>query len=208
MPARPFDVVRMLEDAIAEYCGAPLAVACTSCTVAIQLALMWCLRDRPLDGPRPSVNMPRFSYIGVPQSIIWAGGWPTFRDENWEPQGEYQLTPYPVWDSARLTTSGMFRPGQIQCLSLHWAKPLGVGQGGVLLLDDGGAYDWLKRARFDGRREGVSPQEDTFDMLATHSYMSPATAAEGLTRLALLPKHNDPLPWDAYRDLSTIPLFR
>jgi hypothetical protein len=76
----------------------------------------------------------------VPQSIIHAGGRPTFRDEDWV--GAYQLKPLPVWDCARRFTSGMFvndaHDGrgfvpQFQCVSFHAAKILGDTQGGAIL---------------------------------------------------------------------------
>jgi hypothetical protein len=38
--------------------------------------------------------------------------------------------------------------------------------------------------------------------------MTPATAAEGLMRLAVLPKHNEPLPNSDYADLSELEIFR
>jgi hypothetical protein len=38
--------------------------------------------------------------------------------------------------------------------------------------------------------------------------MSPRDAAEGLSRLAVLPRHNDPLPNDDYPDLSTLEMFK
>lgn len=209
----PFDVVRDFEHALSEYTGAPYVVATTSCTTALLLACEWALdqaettwHNKPFV---PPVDIPKRTYVGVGMSVLHAGGTLTFRSENWEPQGYYQLRPLPVWDYARLLTSDMYVPGQLQCVSFHPAKHLGLANGGgAILLDDPEADRFLRKARFDGRTEGVAPADDTFDVLGWHAYMSPATAAEGLTRLALLPKHNDPLPWDAYRDLSTVPLFQ
>lgn len=211
--SNPFDVVRTFEAALGRYVGAPYVVTTASCTTALLLACEWALNQAETTWRRkpfvPPVDIPAQTYVGVAMSVLHAGGTVTFRDEFWEPQGFYQLKPLPVWDYARLLTSGMYVPGQLQCVSFHPAKHLGLANGGgAILLDDPEADAWLRKARFDGRTEGVAPADDTFDVLGYHAYMSPATAAEGLTRLALLPKHNDPLPWDAYRDLSTIPLFR
>jgi dTDP-4-amino-4,6-dideoxygalactose transaminase len=96
----------------------------------------------------------------------------------------------------------------MQCLSFHWTKHLSIGQGGAILLDDPEAAAWLRRARFDGRTEGVAPKDDVFDVIGWHAYMMPRDAAEGLTRLALLPRHNDDLPWSDYPDLSQAPVFQ
>ncbi len=202
MSVNPFDVIRQFEHAIAEYCGSPLAVSCTSCTAGILLACAW-FRSQGLSG---QISMPKYSYVGVPMSIKHAGFDVVFRDEDWS--GEYQLFPLPLWDSARRTTRDMYRPGQMQVLSLHWSKVLGVQQGGIILLDDPEAADWLRRCRYDGRREGVPPAKDTFDMLGYHFYMSPETAAAALIRLSLLPAFNNDLPEINYPDLSLMKIFQ
>jgi len=173
---------------------------------------------------RPPIEIPRRTYISVPMSIIHAGGRPTFRDEDWV--GAYQLKPLPVWDSARWFTSGMYSgngrpvigpnpqhfgfygPGQMACTSHHWSKTLGIQQGGCILHDDPEADAWLRRARFDGRTEGVSPKDDTFTQIGYHCYLSPEVAAEGLVRIQHLPRHNAPLPSDQYPDLSTLEIFK
>jgi dTDP-4-amino-4,6-dideoxygalactose transaminase len=105
------------------------------------------------------------------------------------------------------------RTGGMACVSFHWAKTLGIQQGGAILHDNPEADRWLRKARFDGRTEGVAPSEDRFDVLGWHAYMSPETAAAGLVRLANLPKHNAPLPWGPgtesdYPDLSTLEIFK
>jgi hypothetical protein len=98
--------------------------------------------------------------------------------------------------------------GTMVCVSFHWAKTLGIQQGGAILHDNPEADAWLRRARFDGREEGVAPKEQKAWQLGWHAYMSPETAAAGLVRLALLPRHNDPLPNDDYPDLSTFEIFK
>lgn len=210
----PHQVTKDFERALCEYTGAPFAVAVNSCTMALLLAVAWFNRqDDHRSGPmsskyadRPPVNIPRFTYVGVPQAIIHAGARPVFRDEDWI--GMYRLWPLPVWDSARLLTSGMYRVGQMQCLSFHFAKTLGDTQGGAILLDDYEAYEWLKKARFDGRTEGVPPKMDTFTQIGWHCYLSPDVSARLLAHLSVLPKHNEPLPNDDYPDLSQMEVFR
>lgn len=233
----PYQVVKDFEKAVCDYTGAPYAVAVTSCTMALLLAVKWHLRvtdhidpngvrvisrrvSEGLHGPeRMAVEIPKRTYISVPMSIIHAGGWPVFRDEEWI--GMYQLKPLPVWDSARWFTQGLYdgrvdytdtkfqsHEGEMLCVSFHWTKTLGVGQGGAILHDNPEADEWFRRARFDGRREGVAPKDDVFSMIGWHCYMSPRDAAEGLSRLAILPKHNAPLPNDPYPDLSLVEVFK
>ena len=138
-------------------------------------------------------------------SIIHAGGNVAFRDEDWT--GAYQLKPYPIYDCARRFTSGMYFPGQFQCVSFHWSKILGLGQGGAILHDNPEADKWLRKVRFDGRTEGVDPKDDDI-IMGYHCYMSPETAAQGLMRLSLLPLHNPDLPNSDYPDLSRMEVFK
>jgi len=228
----PFQVVKDFERAVSEYTGAPYVVAVNSCSAALMLAVAWHLRDeytsfkghyRPQEwDDRARVEIPKRTYVSVPMSIIHAGGRPTFRDEDWE--GAYLLHPLPVWDSARWFTSGMYsqmlgwedvklaknagKNNPMVCTSHHWSKTLGIQQGGCILHDDPEADAWLRRARFDGRTEGVAPKDDNFTMVGWHCYMSPEVAAAGIIRLHSLPKHNAPLPNDDYPDLSTFEIFK
>lgn len=201
MRVDPFKVVRQFEDALAKYTGAPYCVTTTSCTMALLLSLEWMRRK----APAPVVEIPKRTYVGVAMSVVNSGHLIAFRDEDW--LGSYRLEPYPVIDAARLTTSGMYETGTLMCLSMHWTKVLGVEQGGAILLDDPDADQWLRKARFDGRTEGMPAHLDTFTDVGWHAYMSPETAAAGLVRLANLPKHNAPLPNSNYPDLSLAPIF-
>lgn len=200
----PYSIVREFEDALCDYTGAKYAVTTTSCTMAILLACAWA---RTQMGPKV-VNLPKRTYCSVPMSVIHAGHTVEFENREW--LGAYYLHPVGVVDSARHFTGGMsvgFRD-LFQCVSFHWSKHLALGQGGAILHDNTDADAWLRRARFDGRCEGVHPINDTFNVLGWHCYMSPETAAEGLMRLALLPEHNDDLPNDDYPDLSTWEIFK
>ena len=192
----PHQVTRDFEKAVCEYTGAPFCVAVNSCTMALLLACAWHKVE--------TVSIPRFTYIGVPMSIIHAGGNVVFDDREWT--GSYSLNPYPIRDSARRFTSGMYRGG-MECVSFHWSKILGLQQGGAVLHDDPEADAWLRKARFDGRTEGVAPKDDDFT-LGWHCYLSPEIAALGLVRLSFLPKHNADLPNDPYPDLSKVALFQ
>ena len=196
-----FQVVRDFEQAICDYTGAPYCVTTNSCTNALLIALAW-FREQG----KQIVSVPRFTYVSVPQSIQIAGHDVEFRDEDW--RGEYQLSPLPLWDAARRFTSGMFfRPGHMQACSFHVSKILGLDQGGCILLDNPEADAWLRKARFDGRTEGVHPRADEFTR-GFHCYLSPTIAAHGLWRLSFLPKHNEDLPNSDYPDLSKVPLFQ
>lgn len=212
----PHQVTKDFERELCRYTGAPFAVAVNSCTMALLLAVAYQLRGRyELDVKsfqRPAVEIPKRTYVGVPMSIVHAGGRPTFRDEEWS--GMYQLKPLPVWDSARWLTSGMyfgerfFDRGSMVCVSFHATKTLGDTQGGAILHDNSEADAWLRRARFDGRTEGVPPRADKFMQVGWHCYISPDVSTRLLWQLSALPKHNEPLPNDDYPDLSLHEAFK
>lgn len=198
----PHQITKEFERAVGEYTGAPYVIATTSCTMAILLCMAW-FKHKGFDG---IVTMPKRSYIGVPASILNAGLRVQFRDEVW--RGEYPFDPLPVWDSARRFTQGMYRAGQFQCTSHHWSKILGIGQGGCILHNNPEADVWLRRARFDGRTEGMDPKYDQVQYPSWHAYLSPETAAFGLSRLATLPRQNEDLPNSDYPDLSLVEAFK
>jgi len=215
----PHQVTRDFEAALCAYTGARFAVAVNSCTSALMLAVHYTLQRRPDDiyiagadhiGIRPPIEIPRRTYVSVPMAIIHAGGRPAFRDEAW--LGLYQLKPLSVWDCARWFTGGMYDGclGQMYCVSFHWTKHLGVefDQGGAILHDSPEADSWFRRARFDGRTEGVAPKDDHFDMIGWHCYMNPTTAQRLLKKMQFLPRHNAPLKNDEYPNLSLHEAFK
>lgn len=202
----PHAVTRQFEAALCEYTGAKYAVTTTSCTQAILMALAWKLRNKTSQSPL--ISMPRLSYVGVPAAIVNAGGWPYFVDEDWHGEYAFGYNVKGVWDSARRFTSSMYRPGAMQCVSFHWSKILGLSQGGAILHDNDEADAWLRRARFDGRAEGVSAKDDQVQYPSWHAYLSPEVAAHGLMKLSLLPKHNADLLRSDYPDLSKLEAFK
>ena len=197
--SNPYQITRQLETMLCEYTGAPYAVCVNSCSAALLLSLLWCDRH---DIPRPmtGVNIPRRTYISVPMAIKLAGCFPTWRDEDW--RGQYQLRPFPIMDSARRFTSGMYREGLFQCVSFSSSKILGIEQGGAILHYNQEADAWFRRMRFDGRTEGVNPADDTFDVIGHHCIMLPSIAAQLVLKLHHLPKHNEDMERYPYPDLS------
>lgn len=197
----PYEITRQFEQALCAYTGAPFAVAVNSCSAALLLSLLWGSRDY-----QPIVNIPRRTYVSVPCAIRLAGLRVDWRDEDW--RGQYQLRPFPIMDSARRFTSAMYREGLFQCVSFAAAKILGAEQGGAILHDNAEADAYFRRMRFDGRTEGVDPQDDTFDIVGHHCIMIPSVAATLLVRLHHLPKHNADLAHYEYPDLSKHKAFQ
>lgn len=170
----PFDTILEFEQALAEYTGAPYAIATDCCTHALEL----CLRYQ-----KPEfVHFTAFTYLSVPMTMHKLGIGFSYLDETW--LGEYQIHGTTVWDSARLLEPGMYRPGHMQCLSFGHDKPLEIGRGGAVLLDDPLAYEIMRRQRYDGRMLEVTPWENQrIFHVGYHYRMSPEEAQMGLEKL-------------------------
>lgn len=200
----PYLIVEELEKRLAEFCGAPHAVAVESGTAAIFLSLMYVKFQNKLIR---TVRIPKYTYPSVPCSIIHAGGKVLFDDIDW--RGEYQLYPYPIWDAALRFKKKMYHGG-LQCLSMHIKKRLNVGRGGIILCEDEFVAGWLKRARFDGRNP-VPLKDDNFHQLGWNMYLEPSNAARAIQIFETL--RNKRLPdlkveEQGYPDLSKFPIYQ
>ena len=195
----PWDVVDLFEKTIADYAGSKYAVAVDNCTDAMFLCLKYL-------GVEDEITIPKKTYVSVPCTIIHAGCQVKFEDVEWS--GAYQLKPHPVYDSATRMTSGMYIPDTYYCLSFHRRKHIPIGKGGMILLDDVNAYEWLKVARYEGRHMDTLYKDDSFDMIGWNMYMPPEQAAEGLDLYCKLKEHNDDLESSGtHKDLSQFPMY-
>ena len=201
MSGDAFDVVRQFEREIAIYTGARFAVAVNSCTMALRLAIEWW----KLSTGHACVCMPSHTYPSVPMQAYHAGLKIEWWHESW--RGVYRMAPSYIWDCAKRFTSGMYVPGSVQCVSFHARKLLPIGQGGAILHDDELADSWYRRARFDGRAEGVPTKDDVYTFAGWHCYMLPEQAARGLHLMTWYPMHVQDQPMDDYPDMSKAPLF-
>lgn len=198
----PYDIVRMFEEEVSLYTGAPYAVSVDSCTNALFLICKY-LNVK-------EVTIPSKTYLSVPMSIIQSGGDVIFdtrpNTNHW--QGIYQLKPYNVYDAAKRFTSNMYIKGSFMALSFHIKKKLNIGKGGMILTDDIKAVEWFKKARYEGRSEKFY-KEDNIDSLGWNMYMTPQEAAQGLCLLQVYPEHNeDQNENNGYRDLTEFDVFK
>ena len=199
----PFEIVEWFEEAVAEYTGAPYAIAVDSCTNAIFLTCIY----RRIKFSDPVITIPKRTYVSVPQSIMHAGAKVEFEDLDWE--GIYQLKPSPIYDAAKRLTSNMYIPGTYMCLSFHHKKHLKIGKGGMILTDDEKAVEDIKKMRYEGRSQGIPYQEDKINSIGSNMYMTPEEAARGLTLLIDHPTDcPDLIENPPYKDLTEFPLFK
>ena len=180
------------EQALADYTGAPYVVVTDGCTHALELCMRY-------DSVRET-QFSAYTYLSVPMLMLHLGIRFTLTDETW--CGEYQFENTRIWDSARRLEPGMYRPGQFQCLSFGWTKPLQLGKAGAILLDDAEAYRKFSRQRSDGRDLHIPWQEETELILGYHYCPTLELCERGLE---LLPKVTPKSQQATYPDLRKIP---
>jgi dTDP-4-amino-4,6-dideoxygalactose transaminase len=188
-----FDPIYKFEQALGELTGAPFVVMTDCCTHALELCLRYV-------SPYKVVRIPAYTYISVPMMLRKLDIDYIFEDEDWV--GEYQIKETNVWDSARLLQLGMYRKGQMQCLSFGHSKPLDIGRGGVILLDDKKAYETLIRQRSDGRDLKISPWESQRVFEIGYHYRP--TIEEAVRALEKLPTIDQEPKYHKYPDLREI----
>jgi hypothetical protein len=189
-----FQTLFDFESALAEYTGAPYVVLTDGCTHALEL----CMRYDKVKQTRFSA----YTYLSVPMLMYHLGIEFEMTDQEW--QGEYQFEGTRIWDSARRLEPGMYRPGQFQCLSFGWSKPLQIGKVGAILLDDPEAYRLFSRQRSDGRDLRISPWETETELIPGWHY---CPALESCHRgLELLPQVVPQVQQITYPDIRTINL--
>ena len=199
-----FDKILKFEQELAEFTGAPYAIMTDCCTHAIEL----CLRH---DQIRECAFTP-FTYLSVPMTMHKLGikydYFPDHLPHRQQWTGEYKFEGTRIWDSARRLEKDMYRPGQMQCLSFGYTKPLHIGRGGAILLDNKAVYDAILLQRYDGRDLTISPWETQREFRVGYHYKpTPEEAVQGLALLQGI-KERRPVPEHvAYPDLRKITII-
>jgi len=199
----PYQPVIDFENVLAEYAGSKFAVAVESCTMALLLCLKYKDAAKGIE-----IELPRYTYPGVANSVIHAGGRIRFTDEKWE--GIYQLKPLDIIDGALRFRKGMYEKGMFHCLSFHIKKRLNIGRGSAILTDDEDAMNWFKLARFDGREAVPLKQQKDFTVIGYNAYMQPDQASRGLQLMQVLRDRelkDLPVSEQGYVDISKFKIY-
>jgi dTDP-4-amino-4,6-dideoxygalactose transaminase len=190
-----FDQILKFEQALAEYTGAPHAIMTDCCTHAIEMCLRYHAVTQTAFTP--------FTYLSIPMTMHKLGIAYLYTEETWV--GEYPFHGTNIWDSARRLERNMYRAGQMQCLSFGHNKPLHIGHGGAILLDDAQAYSTIIEQRYDGRRLSVAPWESQCTFKIGYHYRPTIEDAkiglEKLTTINKLPEYHQ------YPDLRQITII-
>ena len=188
-----FDLITEFEQELASYTGARYAVMTDCCTHALELAFL-------ATGFKKTEFTPR-TYISIPMMLRKIGvAYRYNKQEHWT--GEYYFHYTNIWDSARALYPSMYKSGQLQCLSFGYNKPLTLGRGGAILLDDYELYKKLKLMCYDGRDLSVTPWETQKEFeLGYHYKPTPEEAKQGLK---LLGSHDSLPKYYSYPDLRKL----
>lgn len=194
-----FENIKLFEQRIAEFFGAPYAVATDCCTHAIEL----CMRQQEIK----HFTVPKKTYISVPFLANKLGISFKWKDENW--QDFYYLGGTNIIDAAVLWESDSYIPGTFMCVSFQFKKHLSLGRGGIILTDDEESAILLKKMSYDGRLPDIPWREQNIDTMGYHYYMTPETATLGLQKLdnAINTK---PTKWtiENWPDLTNMEIFK
>jgi dTDP-4-amino-4,6-dideoxygalactose transaminase len=167
-----FQVITEFENKVAEFFGAPYAIAVDSCTHGVELALRYTQVDH--------ITVPKHTYLSIPflADKLWIDLF--WKDENWV--NYYYLTDK-VIDAAVLWKPNSYIPGTFMGVSFQYQKHLSLGRGGIILTDDKEAAVQLKKMSYDGRLPNIPWRDQNIDTMGYHYYMTPETAQLGLDKL-------------------------
>ena len=194
-----FPSVEEFENKIADFFGAPYAVAVDCCTHGLEL----CLRHLGVK----HYTVPKRTYISVPflaKKLNISFDW---KDEHWEDY--YYLGDTNIIDAAVLWRKDSYVPNTFMCISFQYKKHLSLGKGGIILTNSKKDAIILKKMSYDGRSPDAPWREQNIDMVGYHYYMTPETALLGLKKLPDAIK-SKPKKWKVtdWPDLTKMEIFK
>ena len=194
-----FNKITEFENKIAEFFGAPHAVAVDCCTHGIEL----CLRQQEV----LTLIVPKRTYLSVPMLANKLNIRLQWSDEQWEDY--YWLEGTNIIDAAVLWEKDSYIPNTFMCVSFQFQKHLSLGRGGIILTDNKEAAIELKKMSYDGRLPNVPWRNQNIDTMGYHYYMAPEIALMGLNKLEKA-INTPPKKWsiDEWPDLTEMEIFK
>ena len=193
-----FNTVTEFEKRVAEYFGAPYAVAVDSCTHGVELCLRYTQADH--------ITVPKNTYLSIPflANKLWIDLF--WKDENWV---DYYYLTDKVIDAAVLWKPNSYVAGTFMSLSFQYQKHLSLGRGGIILLDNEHDALQLKMMSYDGRLPNTPWRDQNINMIGYHYYMTPETAQLGLDKLDIAIE-TTPRQWTVndWPDLTQMDVFK
>ena len=192
-----FKVIEEFENTIANWFGAPHAIAVDSCTHGIELSLRL-LNSKEID-------VPTRTYISIPFLAEKLNIKRKWNSSLWK---DYYYLTSNIIDAAVLWKKNSYIPNTFMSLSFQFQKHLSLGRGGMILTDNKEALVELKKMSYDGRVADIPWREQNIDTMGYHYYMTPETAQLGLDKLENAIK-NPPRQWTIqdWPNLSKMKIF-
>lgn len=198
---QPWQVVDQFEKKIAEFFGAPYAVATDCCTHALELSFR--LRNQS----SIIVQVPVHTYMSVPMMLEKLNQPWQFINQPWEKL--YQFDSHKIVDAATVWEKDSYIAGTLMCISFQFKKHIPIGRGGIILTDDYECYTRLQKMCRDGRDRTLLQTEDDITEIGYHYYMTPEDAARGILLFDQL--YNQPAQawsWKNYKQLTDYAVFK
>jgi len=184
---------------VADYFGAPYAVATDSCTHAIEL----CLRLKNFD----NIKSPEYTYLSVPMTFSKLNLHWEWADIKW--QENYTIPGTNIIDAATQWKENSYTPGSFTCVSFQNQKHLSLGRGGMILTDNKHDFKILSKMRYDGRDIMTPWREQNISCIGYHYYMTPETAQKGLDQFANACRKTPKIwNWHEYVYLPDLEVFK
>ena len=167
-----FEAVEKFEKKIADWFGAPYAVAVDSCTHGIELSLRLLQVEK--------IKVPTRTYISIPflaEKLKITRQWVS---HEWK---DYYFLTDRIADAAVLWKKNSYILNSLMSISFQYQKHLSLGRGGMILTDNKEEAVTLKRMSYDGRAPNKPWRDQDIDTVGYHYYMTPETAQTGLDKL-------------------------
>jgi len=198
-----FNSITEFENKIAQFFGAPYAVAVDCCTHGVELSIRYKMKS----GIHvPKIYVPKRTYISIPFLANKLNIDLEWKDEEWEDC--YYLFPG-VIDAAVLWKKDSYIPGTLMSVSFQYRKHLSLGRGGIILCDDKETALELKKMSYDGRLPDIAWRDQDIKTMGYHYYMTPETAELGLSKLESA-INTTPVKWTVmdWPDLTEMSVFK
>jgi len=194
-----FGAVTEFEKQIADFYGAPYAVAVDCATHALELALIHTRASK--------ASCPVHTYLSIPMTFMKLNLDWEFTTHRWI---NYYSVTSNVIDAAVFWEKDGYVKDTFMCLSFQFKKHLSLSRGGMILcptLDD---YNALKKLSHDGRSPNAeSWHHQDIDSIGYHYYMTPEVAQAGLDKLPnAIARPAISWDWLDYPNLTTKTLFK
>ena len=193
-----FNTVTDFENQVAEFFGAPYAIAVDACTHGVEL----CLRYTNAN----SISVPKNTYLSIPFLFRKLNIELKWREEDWK---DFYYVTDNVIDAAVLWKKNSYISGTFMSLSFQYQKHLSLGRGGIILTDNKEAAIELKKMSYDGRLPNIPWRDQNIDTIGYHYYMTPETAQLGIEKLPAAIKAT-PRQWTVndWPDLTQMTIFK